>query len=183
MLSSASGSTRRSAQPSVARPTLLRPLEALEAHGVRYVVIGAVAAIAQGYPLTTHDLDVTPARDPENLERLTEALRDLGVKLRVARGPAVEFPLEAPFLGEAASWTLETADGLWFDVIFEPAGTAGYTDLVRDAPTLDFGEGLVAQVASLRDLIRMKQAAGRPKDLAQIPALQATLEQRRQRGE
>lgn len=167
----------------MARPTLLRPLEALEAHGVRYVVIGAVAAIAQGYPLTTHDLDVTPARDPENLERLTEALRDLGVKLRVTDGPAVEFPLEAPFLGEAASWTLETADGLWFDVIFEPAGTAGYADLVRDAATLDFGAGLVTQVASLRDLIRMKQAAGRPKDLAQIPALQATLEQWRRRSE
>jgi hypothetical protein len=167
----------------VARPALLAPLEALEAHRVRYVVIGAVAAIAQGYPLTTHDLDVTPARDLENLERLTEALRDLGVKLRVPRGPAVEFPLEAPFLGKATSWTLETQDGLWLDVVFEPAGTTGYADLVQDAAILDLGEGMVVAVASLRDLIRMKQAAGRPKDLAQIPALEATLEQWRERGE
>lgn len=166
----------------MARPALLRPLEALETHRVRYVVIGAVAAIAQGYPLTTHDVDVTPARDPENLERLTEALRDLGVRLRVPHGPAVEFPLEAPFLGEATSWAFETADGLSFDVVFEPAGTAGYADLVHDAATLDLGDGLVVAVASLRDIIRMKQAAGRPKDLAQIPALEATLEQRRERG-
>jgi hypothetical protein len=183
MQSSASRSTRRSVRPPVPRPALLRPLEALEQHGVRYVVIGAVAAIAQGYPLTTHDLDVTPARDPENLERLTEALRDLGVRLRVSLGDAVEFPLDVSFLGESVSWTLETRDGLWFDVMFEPAGTAGYADLVQDAVTLDVGEGLVVAVASLRDIIRMKHAAGRPKDLAQIPALEATLEERRTRGE
>lgn len=167
----------------MARPRLLRPLEALEKHDVRYVVIGAVAAIAQGYPLTTHDLDVTPARDPENLERLAEALRDLGARLRASRGPTVDFPLEASFLGESTSWTLETRDGLSFDVMFEPAGTAGYSDLLRDAAQLDLGDGLVVRVASLRDIIRMKQAAGRPKDLAQIPALLATIEERRRRGE
>ena len=167
----------------MARPALLRPLEVLDQHGVRYVVIGAVAAIAQGYPLTTHDLDVTPAGDAENLERLTEALRELGVKRRVSRGPAVEFPVDAAFLGGAASWALETRDGLSFDVIFEPAGTAGYPDLVQDAATLDLGDGLEVAVASLRDIVRMKQAAGRPKDLAQIPALMATLEERERRGE
>ena len=53
------------------------------------------------------------------------------------RGQSVEFPVEAPFLAEATSWTLETHDGLSFDVIFEPAGTAGYADLVQDAATLD----------------------------------------------
>lgn len=167
----------------MARPTLLRPLEALEAHGVRYVVIGGVAAIAQGYPLTTNDLDVTPARGPENLERLAEALVDLGVRLRVARGGAVEFPLEPGFLAQAASWTLGTNEGVWFDLVFEPAGTSGYADLLDDAARLDLGEGLVAAVASLRDLIRMKQAAGRPKDLAQLPALAATLEERRRSAE
>jgi hypothetical protein len=165
------------------RPSLLRPLEVLEAQRVRYVLIGAVAAIAQGYPLTTHDLDVTPARDPENVARLTNALRELGVRLRISGGPAVDFPLDAALLAEATSWTFETSDGLSFDVIFEPAGTAGYADLAHDAVTLDLGEGLLVPVASLRDLIRMKQAAGRPKDLAQIPALEATMEAERRRAE
>ena len=169
------------------RPPLLAPLEALEEHGVDYVLIGAVAAIAQGYPLTTHDLDVTPARDPANLERLAEALRALGVRLRVSGGAPepepVVFPVEAALLAEGRSWTLETRDGLSLDVILEPAGTAGYADLLQDAVTLDLAEGLPVKVASLRDLIRMKQATGRPKDLAQIPALEATLEERRRRGD
>lgn len=165
----------------MARPALLRPLDALQAHDVRYVVIGGVAAIAQGYPLTTHDLDITPGRDPRNLERLADALRDLGVRLRVARGEPIDVPVDAELLGRGWSWTLETLDGLAFDLVFEPAGTTGYLDLMQDAATLDLGDGLEVAVASLRDLIRMKQAAGRPKDLAQIPALVATLEEQRRR--
>lgn len=163
------------------RPALLRPLEVLDAHDVRYVVIGGIAAIAQGYPLTTHDLDVTPDRDPENLERLAEALRVLGVRLRAPHGEAVDFPVDAGFLGQGLEWTLVTLDGDSFDLLFEPAGTSGYADLAQDAVRLDLGDGLEVAVASLRDLIRMKQAAGRPKDLAQIPALLATLEARRER--
>ena len=62
-------------------------LRALEAHHVRYVVIGAIAAIAAGAPILTTDLDVTPARSPENLERLALALRDLDAKLRSASAP------------------------------------------------------------------------------------------------
>ena len=71
-------------------------LRALEAHHVRYVVIGAIAAIAAGAPILTTDLDVTPARSHENLERLALALRDLDAKPRSASAPAgVPFPIEA----------------------------------------------------------------------------------------
>jgi hypothetical protein len=70
-------------------------LRALEAHHVRYVVIGAIAAIAAGAPILTTDLDVTPAVSHENLERLAFALRDLDAKLRSASAPAgVPFPIE-----------------------------------------------------------------------------------------
>jgi hypothetical protein len=158
-----------------------RPLlETLVRHDVEFVVIGAIAAIAQGYPLTTQDLDVTPARTPENLSRLEPALTELGAKLRVGRGEPVAFPIEASFLGEAESWTLATPHGD-FDLVFLPAGTRGYDDLQRDAVTVDLGEGLVVRMASLRDVIRMKEASNRPKDQAQLPALRQTLEVIRER--
>jgi hypothetical protein len=148
---------------------------ALERHGVRYVVIGAVAAIAQGYPLNTGDLDVTPARDAGNLERLAAALVDLDARLRVPNDPAgVEFPIDADYLSRAESWTLTTRYGD-LDVLFEPSGTRGYDDLRRQAVTFDIG-GTQTAMASLLDIIRMKEAAGRPKDLAQLPALRQTLE-------
>jgi hypothetical protein len=78
-------------------------------------------------------VDVTPDRDSRNFERLADALRDPGVRLRVASDEAVDFPVDAGFLGRRTSWTLETADGLAFDLVFEPAGTSGYPDLPQDA--------------------------------------------------
>src|SRR2546430_9044366 len=79
------------------------PLVTLDQHGVRYIVIGAVAAIAQGYPLTTNDLDVTPERDSENIERLVSALKELHAKLRTPTEP-VPFPVEAKMIAGAEAW-------------------------------------------------------------------------------
>ena len=156
-----------------------RLLATLHRHGVRFVVASAVAAIAHGYPLPTEDLDVTPASDADNLERLAAALRELGARLRVPDDPrGVEFPIDARMLDTARVWTLTTAFGD-LDVVFEPAGTRGYDDLRRDALELDLGVPVL--VASLRDVIRMKEASNRPKDQAQLPALRQTLEVIRER--
>jgi hypothetical protein len=154
--------------------------EVLDEHGVRYVVIGAIAAIAQGYPLNTSDLDVTPATDPDNLERLAAALMELEARLRVAREPdGLEFAIEAEYLRRAGSWTLTTRFGA-FDVCFVPAGTRGFDDLHRGAVPVRIGR-IDVEMAGLPDVIRMKEAAGRPKDLAQLPALRQTLEIARER--
>lgn len=157
-------------------------LTTLEHHQVRYVVIGAVAAIAHGSPLPTEDIDITPARDVENLDRLAAALRELDARLHSPTDPdGVPFPIEAQFLGQVDSWTLTTRHGD-LDLLFMPAGTGGYDDLRRAAVVVDLGQ-TDAAMADLSDIIRMKEAAGRPKDLAQLPALRQTLELRRERGQ
>jgi hypothetical protein len=156
-----------------------RLLETLHRNGVEFVVGGAVAAIVQGYPLPTEDLDVTPAYHAENLERLTVALRELEARLRVPDQPTgLEFPVDARMLAQADVWTFTTRYGD-LDLVFTPAGTRGYPDLRRDAVEIDLGVPVL--VASLRDVIRSKEAAGRPKDLAQLPALRQTLEVIRER--
>lgn len=152
----------------------------LTEHEVRFVVIGAVAAISQGYPLTTQDIDITPARDDENLERLAAALLELGARLRVPDDQTgVEFPIDARMLGNAEIWTLQTPYGS-LDISYVPSGTAGYADLRRDA-RVERIEGVDVMVASLVDIIRSKEAAGRIKDQAQLPALRRTLEIVRER--
>lgn len=157
-----------------------RLLGTLERHGVRYVVIGAIAAIAQGYPLATEDLDITPENELDNLERLAAALEELGARLRVPGGltEGVPLPIDPRLLAQSDLWSL-TTDAGDLDLVFTPAGTAGYSDLRRDALELDLGVSVL--VASLRDVIRSKEAAGRPKDLAQLPALRQTLEVLRRR--
>lgn len=157
-----------------------RVISTLVEHGVEFVVIGALAAIAQGYPLNTQDIDVTPARDPENVRRLADALTALAARLRTPREPdGVPFPLEPSFLGSVDSWTLRTDSGD-LDLLFAPAGTRGYDDLKRGAVEAELW-GSRVRLASLEDIIRMKEAAGRAKDLAQLPALRETLEIVRER--
>jgi hypothetical protein len=153
---------------------------ALQQHGVRFVVIGGVAAIAQGSPLPTEDIDITPDSAPDNLESLAAALVDLEAKLRTPKGP-VDFPIDPKMLADNVVWTLSTRAGN-FDLRFEPAGTKGYEDLRREAEPFDLGSGEPVWVASLRDVIRSKEAAGREKDRMQLPALRRTLEIRRNEG-
>lgn len=159
-----------------------RLISTLVQRDVKFVVIGAIAAIAQGYPLNTQDLDITPAREHENLERLATALKELDARLRIPNDPSgIELPIEPRFLGSVDSWTLKTPSGD-IDVHFAPSGTAGYEDLKRAAVTAElWGHNVL--VASLPDIIRMKEAAGRPKDLGQLPALRQTLELRRERDQ
>ncbi|HEX7256049.1 MAG TPA: hypothetical protein VF236_09000 [Gaiellaceae bacterium] len=167
----------------MAQPKRLDPqrlISTLVDHDVEFIVVGAIAAIAQGGPLMTEDVDITPSRDPVNLERLAAALTKLDARLRIPRDPSgIEFPIEPRFLGSVDSWTLKTPSGD-IDLLFAPSGTAGYEDLRRGALSVALW-GQEVLVASLPDLIRMKEAAGRPKDLAQIPALRQTLELRRER--
>jgi hypothetical protein len=165
-----------------AEPDPLEILRALEEHGVHYVLIGAAAARLAGAPVVTEDIDVTPATDRANLERLAAALRELGARLRSATDPeGVPFPADAEMLASADIWTLTTTAGD-LDICFTPAGTRGYGDLRREATREHLGKGLDVSVASLRDVIRSKEAAGRDKDLAQLPLLRRTLEEIRERG-
>ncbi|HEY5578368.1 MAG TPA: hypothetical protein VIL12_01625 [Acidimicrobiia bacterium] len=157
----------------------VRILRCLDDHEVRYVVIGAVAARLWGAPLLTADIDITPADDPPNLAALSAALRELGARLRTANEPeGVEFPIEPELLAAATSWTLTTRWGD-LDLVFLPSGSGGYRDLIRDASNLRVSEqdGLTVMVASLSDVVRTKEAAGRDKDRAALPLLRKTLEE------
>ena len=150
-------------------------LQVLLQHDVVFVVVGVMAAVAQGSPVPTRDLDVTPSRDSENYERLALALRDLDAKLRLPDGTCVEFPIDAHYLARNNAWTLLTRSGV-LDLVFFPAGTQGFEDLRRHAVELDLGLVKPVLVASLVDVIRMKEAAGRVKDAAALPAIRQTLE-------
>jgi hypothetical protein len=83
--------------------------------------------------------------------------RDLPFKL-----DATTFQLGDPF-----TFTTDLGD---LDCLGTPSGTRGYSDLSRDAVDTPIGE-LVVKVAGLDALIKMKRAAGRPKDLIEIGIL------------
>jgi hypothetical protein len=98
--------------------------------------------------------------------------------LRTGEPGDVPFVVDDESLARSAIWTLVTDHGD-LDISFVPSGAKGYDDLKRDAITIDMGGGKRVNMASLADVIRSKQAANRPKDIAALPLLRQTLEERR----
>ena len=81
----------------------------------------------------------------------------------------VPFDHDATSLASVRVWNLVTDFGR-LDLTFEPSGTAGFKDLARDAVHLTI-LGAEVDVASLADVIRSKEAAGREKDRLVLPVL------------
>lgn len=154
----------------------------LNRHGVRYVLIGGLAAVLHGSPLPTLDADICPARDAENLTRLASALDELDARIRSTDTPGgVTFPRDAAFLAGIDLLNLVTRAGD-LDLAFVPAGGATYDDLALRALSVRIRETTIA-VAALADVIRSKEAANRPKDQRSLPLLRQLLDELRRRGE
>ena len=148
-------------------------LRTLLAYKVDFVLIGGLAARLHGSPTVTDDLDVCHDRKPENLKRLAKALAEMEATLRLPDPDEfVELPLDERLLAGIDNLTLNTEFGA-FDLLARPAGTDGYEDLSRGAVTIKLERALSIAVASIDDLIRMKRASGRPKDLIEVEVLTA----------
>lgn len=152
-------------------------LAVLDLHGVRFVVIGGLACEVRGAPLPrTEDLDITPDRDETNLDRLSAALTELNARIRAPGVPeGLPFSHTGRSLAAARVWNLVTDHGP-MDLAMVPDGTEGYEDLARNAQDME-AFGVTASVASLHDVIRSKEAAGREKDIEHLPILYQSLRQ------
>lgn len=147
-------------------------ISALCKEGVDFVVIGGLAAVAQGSAYLTGDLDVCYSRTDTNLERLSKALEPLHVRLRGAP-PDLPFVLDAKTLRAGCNFTLTTDEGD-LDILGEVTGLGGYSQVSEYSELLEI-EGFPCRVLSIEGLILAKKAIGRSKDLAHVAELEALL--------
>lgn len=154
-----------------------RILQALDDHGVSYLLVGGIAAAIHGAGRPTSDFDCLPARDPSNLRRLAAALNELGARLRVAgmsdeESKALPVVIDDVMLSRAQQTTWRTDAGD-LDVLTEiafPGGRARYEDLTVRSLSVQL-DSIGIRLISLDDLVASKQAAGRPKDHEALPEL------------
>lgn len=148
-------------------------LAVLQRHGVAFVLIGGFAANVHGSPLLTSDVDITPETASDNLARLSSALTELDARIRAEGTEPLPFAHDADALAAAGTWNLTTKYGD-LDISMVPSGTRGYDDLRRDAVEVTI-KGVPVLLASLADIVRSKDAAGRDKDRRALPVLRELL--------
>lgn len=154
---------------------LERLLRALDEGGVAYIVVGGVAARAHGSSRLTDDLDISYARDSANLKRLVAALKPLKPYLRGAP-PGLPFAWSVATLKAGLNFTLVTTAGA-IDLLGDITGGGGYDQLEPHALTITLF-GREVRLLDLPWLIKVKRAAGRPKDLEVVAELEALSEER-----
>lgn len=144
---------------------------ALAARRVEYVTIGGIAVQAHGGQRLTRDLDVAVAVSKENMERLAGALVDLDARVLAPDGRRSSSPPSAAMLGSSDQWHLSSSHGR-LDVLTLPAHLGTFEELRGRAHEIPLG-GLTVPIACRDDLVKMKRAAGRPQDLADVRLLES----------
>jgi len=148
---------------------LERQLRLLAHAGVDFIVIGGMAAAAHGSARSTLDLDVVYARDATNVRRLVGALAPYHPYLRGVP-PGLPFVFDEVTIVHGLNFTLTTDVGD-FDLFGEVLGGGNYGELLPQTIEIE-AFGVRCRYVTLDALLRLKRAAGRPKDLEAIAELE-----------
>ena len=147
-------------------------LAELNREGVEFLVIGGVAVGFHGYVRATKDVDIVPAPDSENLERLARLLKRLDAQIEGAdefEDGELPDPLDPDALALGGNWVLRTRLGR-FDIMQWIGDEALWEKLAPGALDTEV-DGLSIKVVSYEDLVALKEMAGRPEDLTDLQRL------------
>ncbi|MDB4954599.1 MAG: hypothetical protein JWO36_2168 [Myxococcales bacterium] len=162
----------------MASPKLTDLVATLAASSVELIVVGGLAAVAQGAPITPHDLDIVHRRTPENIERLLSVLTSVDARYRGDPPDKILRPTSEILAGTGHSLLATTFGPL--DVLGAIEGGRDYDALLPRSIEALIGSRTV-HVLSLEMIVELKRASSHPKDRRVLPELEETL--RRSRGE
>jgi hypothetical protein len=150
--------------------------QTLISHRADFIVVGGIAAVLRGAPVSTFDLDVVHSTEPENVDRLLAALRDLDAFYRFQ--PERRMRPEASHLHSPGHQLLMTKFGP-LDLLGAIGKGRSYSDLLPDSTEFDLGEEVRVRVLGLEAQIAVKEEIAGEKDLAALPILRRTLAESR----
>ena len=156
------------------QPGLTTLLTELAASGVEFILVGGLAAVAQGAPVTTFDVDIVHARSADNIDRLLDFLirnharyrgRPGGQPLGPSR-PALEGPGHSLFMTDLGP----------LDVLGTIENGLDYDGLLTEHIELEV-QGHPIRVLALATIVRHKRASPHAKDQQALPILEEALRQ------
>ena len=150
-------------------------LQALLESKVEFILVGGVAAVIHGAPVTTFDIDIVHRRTPENIERLIKALESLDAHYRHVPERRLR-PTES-HLATLGHQLLLTRFGP-LDVLGMIGDNHSYDDLISHTEPMRIVEDSLINVISLPRLIQSKEEVGHQKDQATLEILRETLRQK-----
>ncbi|HVD61483.1 MAG TPA: hypothetical protein VNC11_11475 [Gemmatimonadaceae bacterium] len=145
-------------------------LGGLRDNEVRFVVVGGLAGIAHGSRRVTDDVDICYDLSGGNTERLAALLSKWNAYPRGIE-PDLPFFMDARQFKVTPIMTLTTSEG-FIDVLDIVKGVGDYTDCRRRSVEIDAFD-ISFRVLDLPALIEAKRSTGRPKDIDQLPELEA----------
>jgi hypothetical protein len=159
-------------------PKLLEILKVLARHDVDFILVGGMAAILEGAPISTFDLDVVFRRTDENMQRLLDALQEL--KARYLDPAGRHIVPDAEKLATLRMHHLITLLGP-LDVMETIGAGLSYADLAGNTRVSEVG-GISVRILGLETIILSKEQANRDKDRATLPILRRTYLLKREGG-
>ncbi len=154
-------------------PDLSAILEGLLETGVKFILVGGLAAVVQGAPVTTMDVDIVHEQSPDNISRLLSFLKSVDAYHRRPDDRIIE-PKRSE-LSEKGHVLLTTRLGP-LDVLAFIEEDRAYGELIENTVEVDF-RGNIIRVLELKKMIQLKKDSRNPRDIQRLPVLEETLRQ------
>jgi len=139
------------------------------------IVVGGLAAVLNGAPLQTYDIDLVYSLAPENIDRLLSFLREAGAVFRIQ--PERRLEPTRSHLAAGGHLNLITRYGP-MDLLGTIGHNLSFEDLLPHSIEMELGEAIRIHVLSLETLISVKEQLSSEKDTAALPILRQTLRER-----
>ncbi len=157
---------------------LIAALRQLCESEVQFILVGGLAAVLNGAPIQTFDVDLVYSREPANIDRLLAVLRSLDAVFRMQ--PDRRLRPDRSHLAGGGHLNLLTSFGP-LDLLGTIGENLAFADLLSHSREMDVGQGIHVRVLNLDTLISIKEQLGSEKDLAVLPILRRTLSETRKK--
>jgi hypothetical protein len=151
---------------------LIAALRTLCDSDIQFIVVGGLAAVLNGAPVQTYDIDLVYSREQANVDRLLNFLQEVDAVFRIQ--PERRLRPTASHLASGGHLNLLTRYGP-VDLLGTIGPKLTFSDLIPHSSEMEIGEGIRVRVLNLQTLISIKEQLASEKDIAVLPILRQTL--------